>query len=364
MKMIGMTCLAIVLFGVLYLNLPLFGHLPDQISMTKIKASPNYRDGHFVNLHDTPLMTGERGTFRTMYDFYFVDHPNKKPNQPIPSIKTDLKNLPLDEDVLVWFGHSSYYIQLHGVRYLVDPVFSNNASPVPYNVVAFDGTNIYSADDMPEIDYLIITHDHYDHLDYDTIKKLRPKVKNVITGLGVGSHLRYWKYDNSLIHEMDWNETLPTHDGEIVCLTARHFSGRSLFPNSTLWASYLINTPDYKIYLGGDSGYDDHYANIAQKYGAVDLAILESGQYDEGWRYIHQNPAEVVKAAADLKTTKLLPVHNSKFSISNHPWFEPLDKVTELGKDEDFSVLTPKIGEIVRLHDKTQQFSPWWKAIE
>lgn len=362
--MLGIACLGLAVLGVSYLNLPLFGHLPDEISMAKIKVSPNYRDGKFVNLHDTPLMTGGNGTLNTMYDFYFAEHPNTRPAKPIPAVKTDLNKLPKDEDLLVWFGHSSYYIQLHGIRYLIDPVFSNNASPVPHNVVPFEGTTIYSADDMPEIDYLIITHDHYDHLDYETMKKLRLKVKNVVTGLGVGSHLRYWKYDNNIIHEMDWDESLATYDGEIICLPARHFSGRSLFSNKTLWTSYLINTLDYKIYIGGDSGYDDHYKHIGKKYGDIDLAVLESGQYDTGWRYIHQHPDEVIRAAAELKTKKLLPVHNSKFSICNHPWYEPLEKVSELGKSENFAILTPKIGEIVRLRDNSQKFGQWWKSVK
>lgn len=361
MKVFWLVCLIFTVSVVMYLNLPLFGHLPDEISMDKIKKSSNYKNGKFKNLHKTPQMTGKAGFFATMYDFYFGKHKDKVPDKALPAVKTDLKKLDKNEDLLVWFGHSSYYIQLHGIRYLVDPVFSNNASPIPYNVVPFEGTNIYVADDLPEIDYLIVTHDHYDHLDCDTIKTLRSKVKTVITGLGVGSHLRYWGYNNDIIYEMDWFESFSTNDGEIVTLPARHFSGRSLFPNRTLWASYLINTPNYKIYLGGDSGYDDHYKIIGEKYKDIDLALLEAGQYDENWRYIHALPNEIIQAARDLTAKKIIPVHNSKFSICNHPWYEPLEKVTNLGKNEKFTILTPKIGEIVYLSNKHQKFSDWWK---
>lgn len=360
MKIFWFICLIFICIAA-YLNLPMFGHLPDEISMAKIKKSPNCKNGKFSNLHATPQMTGKGGFFATMYDFYFGNHKDKIPDKALPAVKTDLKKLNKNEDLLVWFGHSSYYIQLHGVRYLVDPVFSNNASPIPHNVVPFEGTDIYSADDLPEIDYLIITHDHYDHLDYETVKKLRPKVKAVITGLGTGSHLRRWGYENNIIHEMDWNETFSTNDGEIVTLPARHFSGRSLFPNKSLWASYLINTPNYKIYLGGDSGYDDHYKTIGNKYKDIDLALLDAGQYDKNWRYIHAHPDEVLQAARDLGAKRIVPIHNSKFSICNHPWYEPLEKVTTRGENENFAVLTPKIGEVVRLSDKSQKFSRWWK---
>ncbi|MBQ7659376.1 MAG: MBL fold metallo-hydrolase [Alphaproteobacteria bacterium] len=348
--------------GVSYLNLAKFGHSPDEISMAKIKKSPHYKNGKFQNLHHTEKMTGEGGFFSTMWDFWFGNHLDTKPNKDIPTIKTDLKKLPIDEDLLVWFGHSSVYFQSGGKRFLVDPVFSNNASPLPHNVVPFKGTNIYSAEDMPQIDYLIITHDHYDHLDYETILALKPKIKHVMTGLGVGSHLRYWGYDNDKITELDWDESADIKGGKIHCLPARHFSGR-LFECRTLWASFLVETKDYKLYIGGDSGYDDHYKMISEKFGGVDFALLEAGQYDNNWRYIHENPEEFIQSATDLKAKRVIPVHNSKFCICNHPWYEPLDKISELALITDLDVNTPKIGEVVNLR-KNQQFSAWWKTVK
>lgn len=353
----------LLISGVSYLNLAKFGHLPDDISLQKIKNSPHFKNGRCRNLHPTAKMTGKGGFFGVMYDFYFGKHPHTKPKQSIPAIKTNIKNLSPDQDVLIWFGHSSVYFQINGKRYLVDPVFSANASPLPHNVVPFKGTAIYSAEDMPQIDYLIITHDHYDHLDYETIVALKPKIKQVITGLGVGSHFRYWGYDDSIITELDWNESTSVQGGTIHCLPTRHFSGR-LFANRTMWASFLIDCGDFKIYVGGDSGYDDHYKIIGDKFGKIDMALLEAGQYDHNWRYIHEMPEEFVMAAADLNACSILPVHNSKFSICNHPWYEPLDKINLLAKNTDLNIKTPQIGQVVYLRDVNQQFANWWKDIK
>ncbi len=346
-----------------YVNLAKFGHLPDEISLKKIKASPFQTKGTFHNIHPTEKMTGEGGFWKVMYDFYFKDYPDKKPKREIPTVKTDIKNLKKNENALVWFGHSSTYFQLGSKRFLIDPVFSSNASPVPHNVVPFKGTKVYSTEDIPEIDYLIITHDHYDHLDYETIMALKPKIKHVITGLGVGSHFRYWGYEPEKITEMDWNESINILKGKIHCLPARHFSGR-LFANKTLWASFLVELEGYKIYIGGDSGYDDHYKIIGEKFGGIDFALLEAGQYDKNWRYIHEMPEEFIKAAKDLKAKRVLPVHNSKFSICNHPWYDPLEKITELLKKENLNVITPKIGDVVKLDDPMQKFNQWWKDIK
>ena len=227
MKIFCLVILILFACAVGYLNLPKFGSLPDAISMEKINKSPNYHDGKFHNSVETPTMTSNKNFFSTMWDLWFGSHHNKRPGKIMPANKIDLRRLKPDKDVLVWFGHSSYFIQLKGLRYLIDPVFSDNASPIPYNVIPFQGTNIYNVENLPDIDYLFITHDHYDHLDYETIKKLRPKVKQVIAPLGVGSHLRAWGYNKEKVHELDWNQTFVLADLDIVCLPARHFSGRS-----------------------------------------------------------------------------------------------------------------------------------------
>ena len=198
-----------------------------------------------------------------------------------------------------------------------------------------------------------------------TILKLNPKTGKVICGLGVGSHFEAWGYDKEKIIEKDWHDTITLDNGCIAFVTpARHFSGRGLSKNNTLWCSYVLQTPSMKIYIGGDSGYDNHFADIGKKFGPIDLAILENGQYDVAWRLIHTLPDEVLKAAKDLKAKRLFPVHSSKFVLANHTWDEPLKTITKLN-DENFHcpILTPKIGELVYLNDSTQAFSKWWKEI-
>ncbi len=342
-----------------------FGKSPNGSRLKRLQQSPNYKNGKFQNIHFTPVVSQGYSMTGVMYNFMFRKFVRTKPIDIIPSIKTDLKNLPIAENLLVWFGHSSYFIQLNGKRFLIDPVFSGNASPIANSNKSFKGTDIYSADDMPDIDFLLITHDHYDHLDYSTIIQLKPKIKQVICGLGVGEHFEYWKYEHSKIIEKDWNEHFIVGEGfTIYTAPARHFSGRTLKRNNTLWLSFVLETPGLKLYLGGDSGYDTHFAEIGKKFGGFDLALLDNGQYNLAWREIHMLPEEGLKAAKDLHAKRLFPVHSSKFKLANHPWDEPLKTIGELNEKEyHIPLVTPKIGELVNLNDSTQTFSKWWEGI-
>jgi len=340
---------------------PKFGKAPSGKRFEKISQSVHYRNGAFQNIHFTPSLKEGYSFPKVIYSYLFKKPKNVRPIGDIPSIKTDLKRLPLEKDVLIWFGHSSYFMQVHGKRFLIDPVFSNNASPIPGTNKPFKGSNVYSAHDMPEIDYLLISHDHYDHLDYETILRLKPKVKKVITGLGVGEHLEYWGYPSTDIIEKDWDEQLDLGDGMFLYTTsARHFSGRAFRRNNTLWLSFILKTPDLNLFIGGDSGYDSHFAEIGEKFGPFDLAILENGQYNLAWHYIHMLPAEVLQAASDLRAKRLLPVHSSKFVLANHAWDEPLVELTRLSQSGDIPLVTPMIGEVVNLKENTQKFSAWW----
>lgn len=327
--------------------------------------SPHFKNGQFRNLNPTPQFAEGYSFVSVFKDFLFRKTPHKFPTQNIPTIKTDLKSIAKEEDVLVWFGHSSYFFQLDSKRFLVDPVFSNHASPIPGMIKAFSGTEIYSAEDMPEIDYLIITHDHYDHLDYKTIMQLRSKVNRVVCGLGVGKHFKKWKYDASKILETDWYDVVNLGSNHrLYTLPARHFSGRGLFRNRTLWCSFLLKTQDFKLYIGGDSGYDTHFKKIGEKFGNIDLAILENGQYNAPWRYIHMFPEEVLQAANDLQTKRLFPVHSAKFSLAPHAWKAPLEKISELNQTDKTPLLTPMIGELVYLKNADQDFSKWWESVD
>jgi len=329
-------------------------------SLERINASSNYKDAQFQNLNHTPQLTGGVSVFKVMREFFFNKDKRNVPAKPLPSRKTDLLNLKPNDNILVWFGHSSYFMQIDEKTFLVDPVFSGHASPIKFTTKSFKGSDVYSVDDMPSIDFLILTHDHYDHLDYETVVKLKPKVKTVITALGVAAHLQRWGFRQDIIYENDWYEELRFGDVLFTATPARHFSGRTFKRNISLWLSFVLTTPTKKVFMGGDSGYDTHFKAIGEQYGPFDLAILEDGQYNPYWRYIHMMPEEVVQAAQDLGARMLLPVHWGKFSLSLHAWDEPISRVVKEAKRKSLPVLHPMIGEAVYL-DRVNSFSEWWK---
>lgn len=343
------------------INQAKFGQSPKGERLERIKQSPNYKDGEFKNLSETSVMTSDKSSIGVMWDFMFSKKINVTPKRTIPSIKTDIKNLDPNESVLIWFGHSSYFMRLHGKTFLVDPVFSDYASPFSFVNKAFKGTTTYNSEYLPNIDYLIISHDHWDHLDYKTILDLKPKVGQVISGLGVGQHFEYWGYDKDIIKELDWYEESSLQDSvHITATPARHFSGRGLKRNKTLWTSYALKVHDFNLFIGGDGGHDTFFTKIGEQYGPFDLAILEQGQYSKNWNQIHLLPEQVFESAQQLRASRIFPVHNSKFALSSHPWDEPLNEITE-NLANNIPVLTPRIGEPVFLKDNTQTFDQWWK---
>ena len=194
--------------------------------------------------------------------------------------------------------------------------------------------------------------------------QLQSKVKKIITGLGVGAHLEHWGFDPSIIIEKDWNETVRLGDGfEVHTAPGRHFSGRGIKRNGTIWLSFVLQAPGTTIYIGGDSGYDQHFKTIGEKYGPFDLAILENGQYNKSWKYIHLMPQQVVQAAHDLKAKKLMAVHWGKFSLSMHDWNEPIIQVADISKQTNMPLITPMIGQAVNLKDTVNSFSNWWQNV-
>ncbi len=352
----------IVVWG--YMQQARFGRAPSGLHLERLMKSPNFKERTFHNLSNTPSLTGGASYYTVMRDFFFRKSERSVPSAALPSKKVELKGLKPADDVIIWFGHSSYFMQLDGKRILVDPVFSGTASPLSFTTKAFAGTDAYGVDDMPRIDFLFITHDHYDHLDHQTMVGLRKKVAKVITGLGVGAHLERWGYDKAIIAERDWNDWVDFGGGYSAhILPARHFSGRGFKRNGTLWVSFMMTTPTKKIYIGGDSGYDTHFAKIGQQYGPFDLAILENGQYNKYWKYIHMMPEEVVQAAIDLKARRLMPVHWSKFALSLHDWDEPIKRVVAEAKKRNMPLLHPIIGEMVKLNE-LQEPAAWWEGVK
>lgn len=361
-----LTLLFMVVFsGIVYLFMqqPQFGRIPSGDRLARIEKSPNYKNGAFQNINHTPDLTEGANFFTVMKEFVFNNNAAKRPKGILPTVKTDLKNLNPTENVVVWFGHSSYFLQINGKKILVDPVLSGSASPISFTTKAFKGTDVYSADDFPEIDYLFISHDHWDHLDYKTILELQPKIKKVICGLGTGAHFEHWGFAMDTIIEKDWNETILLDENFIVqTVSARHFSGRGFKRNQALWMSYVLQTPTSKIFIGGDSGYDNHFKEIGQQFGPFDLAILENGQYDKSWKYIHMMPLQVIQATKDLNAKRLFPVHSGKFVLANHDWDEPLRKITELSEWNNISLMTPKIGEKSDLNLQAKSIE-WWEFL-
>lgn len=347
-----------------YMQHPKFGKRPSGYRLKRIGRSPNFKNGKFQNESETPTFAEGHTFWGEVRKSLLNDYPHKAPTDTIPSVKTDLLKLSTDSTWVVWFGHSSCFIQMDGKKILVDPVFSKNASPVPWSVKAFEGTTTYSASDMPDIDYLLITHDHYDHLDYETVSALKDKVKYVVCGLGVGAHFEHWGYNTNQIIEKDWREQEVVSDSfSIHVEPARHKSGRSFSQNKTLWVSFLIRSATASIFISGDGGYDRHFAEIGEKYGPIDLAIMEAGQYDSAWHFVHLLPEESFRAAQDLKAKKILPVHHSKFVLARHSWYEPLDKMVNSAGPDSPAVITPTLGQPVNLNDPAQHFSKWWKYI-
>lgn len=357
---ITVIALAILVFKLVFRH-PVFGGYPRGSRLERMKKSIHYNNGKFHNLSPTSTFSEGYTARQVGYDFFFKKDKNNKPHQKIPTLKTNLHQLDRNIEAFVWFGHSSYFLQTNGLRFLVDPVFSKSASPLPGGTLAFKGSSVYSVEDMPEIDFLLITHDHYDHLDYKTIKKLEPKVKCTISGLGVGAHIRRWGYRRNKIHEMDWWKTLLISEKTYITATpARHFSGRKWNRNTTLWTSFVIQTPYKTFFLGGDSGYDTHFKEIGNRFGPFDLAILENGQYNKAWSHIHLLPEQVPMAIKDLQAKKTIPVHSGKFALALHAWNEPLELIYQNAVQENLLIQTPKIGELLATDDEFRVNEKWW----
>lgn len=348
-----------------YMHTAKFGAFPEGARLAQVEASPNYSDGEFRNPEPIPTSTSNKsGVIKGLLRALTAKKDRPRPDTLIPSLKTSLACLDRYEDLIIWLGHSSFYMQLAGHTILIDPVFSDNAAPVLFANKAFPGTNVYTPDDMPGIDVLLITHDHWDHLDYPTVMKLKGKIAKVICPLGVGAHFERWGFEPSMIIEMDWNESLNLkNDLRVHALPARHYSGRTLTRNKSLWAAYALTSANRKIYVSGDSGYGSHFREAGAAFSGFDLAVLDSGQYNEAWRYVHMMPEDAAQAAADLNAKALLPAHAGKFSIARHSWDDPFIRLVDATKDSPYPLLTPRIGELVPLGAQEQQFVQWWKQV-
>jgi L-ascorbate metabolism protein UlaG (beta-lactamase superfamily) len=364
-KMILILILAALVLTVttfLFMQQASFGKLPSGKRKERVEKSAQYNDGVFQNLEETNLLAPD-ASYIGMTVSFFAKGERREPVDSLPSVKTDLESLP-DKPLLIWFGHSSYLIHLDGKNILVDPVLSDRPSPVQYaGSPSYRGANVYAAEDFPPLDAIIISHDHYDHLDYNTIVKLKDATKMFYVPLGVGEHLEHWGVEPLRIHEMDWWESFLLPDGmELVATPARHFSGRGFSRNKTLWSSYVLKSKNHKLFIGGDSGYDDAFRQIGEKYGPFDMVMLETGQYDKQWPNVHMMPEETVQACIDLRGKAFLPVHWGRFTLALHPWNEPVERALKEADRKGVEIITPFIGEVVLL-DSTHTTNRWWKEL-
>ena len=336
-----------------------YGKLPKGERKVRIQQSSNYNKGNFENILETPVMLEGISMTGMMREFIF-SKTNKVPLNEIPIVKTDIKNISVSSPTIIWFGHSSYLIIIDGKKILVDPVFSGNASPVNLFAKEFKGTEFYKPQSIGEIDYLVLTHDHYDHLDYKTIKEIKGRTKHIITSLGVGEHLESWGVVKEKITELNWGDTFKNNEFSFHCRPSRHFSGRLIKRYQSLWSSFLLEYKELKILIGGDSGFDEQtFASIGKEFPEIDLALLECGQYNDKWPFIHMKPEETAIAGKLLGAKKLFPVHWSKFSLAMHPWNEPIKRVKVAAKENQLNLLTPKIGEAINFLENNS-FEEWW----
>jgi L-ascorbate metabolism protein UlaG (beta-lactamase superfamily) len=347
----------LILITFFILNLPVFGKNPSGERLARIKQLPLYDNGTLQNQSPTPTLPSDVTVWK-MLSALIKGNPNGAPKFDLPHQEPDFTSS--EAFKLTWFGHSSYLIQLAGKNILVDPVFSQRPSPFQFiGTKRFGGTNFINPSDLPPLDVILITHDHYDHLDYHAILELKDKTKCFITSLGAGAHLEHWGVSPEKITELSWGEqTLVCKELNFIALPARHFSGRSFKRNQTLWSSFILRTSAYNLYLGGDSGYDQHFKAIGKEYGPFDLAILECGQYNEMWPLIHLFPEQTVIAAIDLNAKRLLPVHWGKYKLALHDWNDSIKRVDAAAKAEKLELATPMLGETYTF-DTTSQ-SNWW----
>ncbi|GJH40014.1 MBL fold metallo-hydrolase [Capnocytophaga sp. HP1101] len=360
-RMLYTILILVAIIGIgaaIVLNLPNFGAIPSGERLARIEQSPNYRDGQFQNLEHTPQLTSRNSFWQTLYEYFFPDVKDLSPAEVLPAVQTDLSTLP--DNSMVWFGHSSYLLNLNQKKILVDPVFYSG-SPFWFMVKPFKATYNYSSADMPAvIDILVLTHDHWDHLDYTVMKELKDRVQHVVCPLGAGAHLEYWGFDPAKITELDWQDETTVDSLKFTCLPTRHFSGRGLRRAKSLWGSFMVETGTYTVYIGGDGGYGKHIAEIGKRFPHIDLALMENGQYNENWKYIHFLPEDLRKALNEIGAKRYFTGHNSKFVLAQHPWYEPMRNVQAYAKEDSLNVITPKIGEVVHIDQPDEQFEVWF----
>ena len=362
---IGVLFVLLLIVGLLFITLsPEFGGRPTPEQKRVYQQSGHYSDGKFVNLVST-TMDMNFGTLLSVLGDYLRGIPNGRPSFPLPVEAIDSVAIVSRADTvtqLTWFGHSAVLLEIDGKKILLDPMLGDVPAPHPWlgEQRFYDSLPITIAQ-LPAIDAVLISHDHYDHLDYGSVQKLKTKVKDFYVPLGVGAHLRAWGVAEEAIHELNWWDEVQHGDIGLVFAPSRHFSGRGLTDrNTTLWGSWIIQGQRDKLYFSGDGGYGPHFAEIGERYGPFNLAMVECGQYDERWAQIHMMPEESAQAAVDLRAERMMPIHWGAFRLALHSWTDPVERVLVEAATLGMPVTTPKIGEPIILDLTEYPRSRWW----
>ena len=366
LKYIGLAILGLALIlglgTAIFMNTsPQFGGEVSESDQQEYEKLDHYSEGYFENLIPTSMeISFSQGIDILKQQMNGVE--NGEPDFKIPVIHPEVQQI-LDADSvtqLVWFGHSAFLLYIDGKSLLLDPMLGETPSPV-----SFMGPKRYSSDlpiaieDIPHIDAILISHDHYDHLDYESIMELNAKTDHFFLPLGVGAHFEAWGIEKERIHELDWWQEENFMGLQLAFAPSRHFSGRGFARNETLWGSWIIKGEKDNVYFSGDGGYGPHFKEIGEKYGPFDLALLECGQYNELWGQIHMMPEETAQSAIDVKAKKMMPIHWGMFQLALHSWTDPIERVTAKAEELNVSLIAPRVGEVINLH--TDGYNQWWK---
>ena len=346
-----------------YSHAAVFGATMTPVQQQPYTSSNNFVETQFVNQIDTNADQSFGFIASALWDY--ITAKDLAPKRNIDVVKADPLQLnnTNNNTQLMWFGHSSFLLQTANQNLLFDPIFSDVAAPHPVL-----GSKRYSnelpvePENLPTIDAVIISHDHYDHLDYPSIMRIDAKVKHYYVPLGVGQHLLHWGIGPERISEMDWWQSNDLNGIKLTLTPARHFSGRRLGNNnSTLWGGWMVEAPDQRLFFSGDSGYGPHFKEIGQRFGPIDIALVEAGQYNYRWLATHMLPNESVQAAQDLGARIMIPVHWGAFTLSLHPWDEPAEQTMVLAQQKGQAIVIPRIGELMQLRYEPIKRDPWWQ---
>lgn len=366
-KIIGKSLLAIIalvlIVGALFMNLsPEFGGSPSEEQVASFEKLEYYEEGSFQNLIQTS-MDMDLNSIIEMISEQIEGVQNSEPDFDVPQLKVDSLNLEHSEALnkVIWFGHSAILMHLNGKTIMFDPMLGD--VPAPHTLLGpsryYDELPI-EIEEIPSIDYVFISHDHYDHLDMGSIEKLKSKTQNFYVPLGVGEHLKEWGISPEKIHEMAWWEEMESDNLLIAFAPSRHFSGRGFSRNTTLWGSWIVKTEGASVYFSGDSGYSPHFKEIGKKFGPFDFAMLECGQYNEKWAQIHMTPEETAQAGIDIGAEVIMPIHWGAFTLALHTWTDPVERVTKKAYELNIPLTTPKIGEFLYLDQVKYPMDAWW----